>query len=166
MNIRHGGGKRIAPIFQAIAAYSPDIVVITEYRNGKVGECLRSNLTVAGWEHQIAAPTPERDNSVLIVGKQPLIIDNRPLFNENWQGDRHIVVRGDRFMIVAVYLHPGHKKLPSWERLLITAGALATEPTLIIGDFNTGKHYIDEDGATFIGPEKIDRLEEFGYIDA
>jgi exonuclease III len=36
----------------------------------------------------------------------------------------------------------------------------------MIGDFNTGKHYIDEEGATFLGPEYIDRLEELGYSDA
>jgi hypothetical protein len=54
LNIRHGGGKRIAYIIQAIAAYSPDIVVITEYRNGRVGVNLRSSLSGAGWEHQIA----------------------------------------------------------------------------------------------------------------
>lgn len=166
LNIRHGGGKRIGPIVRAISAYSADIVVITEYRNGKVGENLRTSLATAGWEHQIAAPTPERENSVLIVAKEPLIIDNRPLFNENWQRDRHIVVHGYGYTIVAVYLPPGQKKLPSWERLLNTAAALGTEPTLIIGDFNTGKHFIDEDGATFIGPENIDRLEELGYIDA
>jgi exodeoxyribonuclease III len=166
LNIRHGGGKRIGPIVQAIAAYSPDIVIITEYRNGRVGENLRSSLSVAGWEHQIAAPTPERKNSVLIVAKQPIEIDDQQIFNEDWQRDRHIVVNGGGYTIVAVYLPPGPKKLPSWELLLNTAATLATEPTLIIGDFNTGKHYIDEDGATFIGPENIDRLEKLNYIDA
>lgn len=166
LNIRQGGGKRIGPIVRAIAEYSADIVIITEYRNGRVGGNLRSSLTAAGWKHQIAAPTPNRENSVLVIAKQPLKIDDRPMFNKNWLEDRHIVVHYNGYTIVAVYLPPGPKKLPSWERLLNTAAALATEPTIIIGDFNTGKHYIDEDGATFIGPEHIDRLEEFGYIDA
>lgn len=132
LNIRHGGGKRIGPIVQAITAYSPDIVVITEYQNGRVGENLQSSLSVAGWEHQIAASTPERENSVITVAKQPLEIYDHPLFNQNWEQDRHIVVRIGTYTIVAVYLPPGPKKLPSWERLLSTAEALATEPTLII----------------------------------
>lgn len=166
LNIRHGGGDRVALIVKTIATWSPDTVVITEYRNGRVGELLRSSLAVAGWEHQVAAPTPERHNSVLIVGRQPVKIDDRPLSHADWQRDRHLVVRTSTGTIVAVYLPPGPSKLPSWARLLITAAALATEPTLIIGDFNTGKHHIDEEGATFLGPEYIDRIEELGYTDA
>lgn len=166
LNILQGGGKRINSIVQAISAYSPDMVVFTEYRTGRVGDNLRSALAVAGWKHQIAAPTALRENSVLMAAKQPLTIDDRPLFNKNWQEDRHIVVRGYGYTIVAVYFPPGPKKLPAWERLLTTAASLATTPTLIIGDFNTGKHYLDKEGAKFIGPENIERLESLGYIDA
>jgi hypothetical protein len=91
LNIRHGGGDRVALIVKTIATWSPDTVVITEYRNGQVGELLRSSLAVAGWGHQVAAPTPERDNSVLIVGRQPVIIYDGPLPHADWQRDRHLV---------------------------------------------------------------------------
>ena len=40
-NIRSGGGKRIEEIASTIVAYTPDVVVITEYRKGKSGEHLK-----------------------------------------------------------------------------------------------------------------------------
>jgi exonuclease III len=43
---------------------------------------------------------------------------------------------------------------------------LAAGPTILIGDFNTGKRYIDEDGATFIGSEYMDQLGVLGYLDS
>jgi exonuclease III len=37
---------------------------------------------------------------------------------------------------------------------------------LIIGDINTGKHHLDEQGASFYGAEYLDKLEEVGFIDS
>jgi exonuclease III len=67
---------------------------------------------------------------------------------------------------------------PAGERLTRGLDALgfvhqAVTPTLpprrnavLIGDFNTGKHRVDELGATFVLSECLDALERRGWVDA
>lgn len=166
LNICHGGGQRIPRIVEAIASLSPDTVVVTEYRNNVAGENLRSALKAGGWGHQVVTPTPERVNGILVAGRDRVLLRSAPVSETAWAHDRHLVIQTESCVVVAVYLPPGPTKIPSWERLLITAQALVTEPVVLIGDFNTGKHYLDEEGATFIAPGYLDRLEAVGYRDS
>ena len=69
-NIRSGGGKRIEKIASTIEAYSPDVVVITEYRKGKSGEHLKNMLSDSGWKHFSIAGCEENKNSSLIATKE------------------------------------------------------------------------------------------------
>ncbi len=50
-NIRSGGGTRVPAIADAIKAHRPDIVVLTEFRNGPKGASLLSKLTEQGTRH-------------------------------------------------------------------------------------------------------------------
>lgn len=166
LNIRHGGGRRVGSIAEVVKSLSPDTVVLTEYRNSALGDALRSALRLEGWKHQVASPTGERVNGVLVAARYQLSLGHTVVSAAAWERDRSLVVRSEPCIVVAVYFPPEPKKIRSWERLLVTARALAQEPVLLIGDFNTGKHYLDEAGATFIGPEYLERLEGIGYVDA
>ena len=77
-----------------------------------------------------------------------------------------LLARTESFTILAVYLPHGPTKIPSWERIAVTAGSLTGERAIVIGDFNTGKHHVDERGATFIAPEYLDRMASLGFVDA
>jgi exonuclease III len=48
---------------------------------------------------------------------------------------------------------------------LLDIAAAQSEPTLLIGDLNTGRHGIDETGKTFNLPDRFERLSE-KWIDA
>jgi exonuclease III len=37
--------------------------------------------------------------------------------------------------------------------------------TLLVGDFNTGRHYLDEKGATYVSADYMDRIEAAGFQD-
>jgi len=69
-NIRSGGGKRIEKIVAAVIAYSPDVVVITEYRKGKSGEYLKNALGNSGFQHFSVAPCESNKNTSLIAVKR------------------------------------------------------------------------------------------------
>lgn len=57
------------------------------------------------------------------------------------------------------------QKADYWDAVLAAAERRITEPFLLIGDFNTGKHRVDEAGRTFHCADKFGRLEEFGWTD-
>ena len=68
-------------------------------------------------------------------------------------------------MLVGVYFALGRRKIPLFEHLLALPAEVLSRPALLLGDFNTGRHELDEAGATFIVPEYLAKLETRGWID-
>ena len=58
------------------------------------------------------------------------------------------------------------QKAGYWDAVLVAAERRITELFLLIGDFNTGKHRIDETGRTFHCADMFGQLEESGWTDA
>ncbi|MEZ5229332.1 MAG: hypothetical protein R2710_22540 [Acidimicrobiales bacterium] len=52
-----------------------------------------------------------------------------------------------------------------WDAVLDSATQLADEPTVITGDFNTGRHLIDEDGRTFHSADRFEAILDAGWVD-
>lgn len=164
LNIRHGGGTRIEAILGHVQGLNPDTVVLTEYRGNPQGETLRRRLAEQGWSHQAATSLGPRLNGILAASRYPVIQRGESCV-EAWAAARHLHLSTAGVELIAVYLPPGRTKLPAWARLLDAARELRDQASLLLGDFNTGKHHIDEDGATFIGHDFPKRLEEIGFVD-
>jgi exonuclease III len=69
--------------------------------------------------------------------------------------------------LVGLYVIPHHRKAPAlkpryWGALLAAAEQRRARPFLLVGDFNTGAHYQDEDGATFRCADQFKRLTQSG----
>lgn len=113
--------------------------------------------------YQISNIIEPLKNSVFVASKHPFIansgIENIKYFS------RIVDLKFKKFDLVGVYFPTKEKKLPVFEEL-IKLLSLKTNCTVCIGDFNTGKHYIDEQGATFIGAHYINQIEDIGLIDA
>ena len=67
--------------------------------------------------------------------------------------------------VIGVYLPLGGAKTPYWEAVVAAAADRAKGPCLILGDFNTGRHLLDEAGATLVSAPFMDRMEEAGFVD-
>ena len=67
--------------------------------------------------------------------------------------------------IIGAYFPQGEAKRPYWRAIADAARQRSGEPTLIIGDFNTGRHFIDEARKTFAVAEAMDWMAEAGFID-
>ena len=67
--------------------------------------------------------------------------------------------------MVGVYFAQSHAKRPLFSWLLGGPGGLE-RPTIVIGDFNTGLHHVDEAGATFHCASEFGRLAQAGWVDA
>lgn len=67
--------------------------------------------------------------------------------------------------LLGFYFANKQAKVPLFEWFTTLPQDLLESPTLMIGDMNTGKHFIDEPGKTFVGSDYIDQLEELGWVD-
>jgi len=165
LNILHGGGPRVERLLMEIEREDPDTLVLTEFRHGPTGARIMDGLRRLGLPHQVGSPTAPGVNGILVASRSPLALEVAAA-DPGWDRKRHLVVRLETLTLVAVYLQSGKDKLVPWEALLETASRLREQRTVLAGDFNTGKHRIDELGATFIGAACIDRLEALGFVDA
>jgi len=165
LNVRHGGGSRTTAICEALRAHSADIIVLTEFRENSSGQLIKRALGRCGYEHVASSHPPAKANGVLLASRtafeQKAARPDVPLGPWRW-----LECRFDRLTIVGLYFPLGTPKLPFWDYLLSEASSRSEDQILLIGDFNTGKHHIDEAGATFIGPGNLSKLEALGFVDA
>lgn len=165
LNVRHGGGRRVAAICDALQAHAADVVVLTEFRENSSGLLIKQALRQGGYQHFASSAPLARTNGVFMASRvafeQEAACPNVPRGSWRW-----LECRFDRFTIVGLYFPIGVPKLPFWDYLLAEVSRRAGDAILLVGDFNTGKHYIDEAGATFVGADNPGKLEALGFVDA
>jgi len=71
LNIRQGGGTRIASISDYLVTQDRDAVVISEFRCNAVGHKLIATLRQAGYSHFHHTNTEPRQNTVMVATKLP-----------------------------------------------------------------------------------------------
>jgi exodeoxyribonuclease III len=168
LNIQHGGGRRTQAISDALLAATPDVVVLSEFHVGPGGSRLLEQLFEAGLtEHAQAKPSSiEYPNTVAIASRLPLGNVQSPLGNS---ANRHRVLEVDvaGFTLGAVYFPLGKPKLAFWrDEFLPYAASRIGRPSLLIGDWNSGRHYLDESGATLHAAREFEAMTEAGWVDA
>ena len=162
-NIRQGGGSRILQIVKAIEAQAPAVLVLSEFRNNKSGIQIRISLLRLDYRYQVVTGAKPNDNSVLIASRYPC---NSFLFPKADDNFTHNVVMAEfsAFYVLGVYLP--HKKKHKLFDFLIEQVKAHTKPCIIVGDYNTGKNYIDQKGNSFWYTEDLEALENNGMVDA
>jgi exonuclease III len=165
LNICHGGGSRVPAICTSIARHNADILVLTEFREGRSGRAVRERLAAEGWIHQTTIDPPPKTNGVVIASRIPFGMTTR-LSTSGLEQWRAIECQFDRFDLLGVYVPLGSSKPTFWNALNTVARHNRDRNYLILGDFNTGRHLIDEAGTTFLCEKSFRELEELGFIDA
>lgn len=165
LNILAGGGKRVSAIVDFLAKHSADILVITEFRENKSGDELQRRLKDCGWMFQSSSNPPRATNGVLVASR--IVFENVSHQQEIPEGKcRWIECQFTTFRLVGVYFPHGIPKLNSWPWFIEAARSRSNNPCVIVGDFNTGLHFIDEEKRTFRVPEYMNRMKEIPFIDA
>jgi exodeoxyribonuclease-3 len=164
-NICCGGGRRVEAIAAAAARYAPDLAVLTEFRDGKTGSQLRAALAGQGLGHQLATNSPPRRNGILVAAGFPVEVESA--LQSPWdEAGRILPVRAGGLSIVACYFPQRHEKNAVYDYLESISASLLGQPCLLLGDFNTGLHRMDEDRATFIAEDRFRGLLDLGWTDA
>jgi len=145
LNLRHGGGRRIAALTDWLLSKSPSAVVATEWRNNVPGQYLRNRLTLGGLESLLAAPATSQINTVLlaargITGSQAATPLNSPV------GDLVSISTEVGVTILGCYFPQRMDKTPFFHRCTELAERNSHQPFVMIGDFNTGRNDLDIEG--------------------
>jgi exonuclease III len=161
-NIRQGGGSRIRQIVQKIAKSKAQVVVLSEFRNSSKGSFLRNKLLEFGYRYQFVTQAESGENSVLVCSQFPA---NSRLFSHvKWDYSQNIIaIDFPAFSLYGMYL-PHKKKHRLFDLLLDETKS--HKPAILVGDFNTGKNYIDQKGDSFWYTDKLEMLEEQDIVDA
>jgi exonuclease III len=164
LNVQHGGGKRIPEILDYLQSQDADVIVLTEFRGNLNAEALRSGLAARGFHHFAGAPVSPKKNSVCIFSRQPFV---PRMYPELPAQDRHRLISAhfDGMAVYGVYF-PQNKAKAGLFEFLAEGGHRPAEATyFVVGDFNTGLHFQDEQGATFYCTSEFKALSESGLVD-
>lgn len=173
-NILHGGGtKRTPEIALRLAELSPDVVVLTEFRRTTGGQ-IAGVLLDRGLCHQCwTDPEPGR-NGVFVASRTPIELGDPapdPTFRNRWLDVR---LTDANTWLTAIHAPDTHRsnaegvqrQASFWQYLVTLAESRKQGRMLIAGDFNTGRHRLDESGETFTGSWFLGRLSTLGFRDA
>ncbi len=165
-NIKHGENKpHLVNITDTLVTHDPDILVLTEFREGPKGDFIRNRLSGAGWVHQSTSGPAPNTNGLLIAAKGPLSPCKgsiAPTESHRWM---EFEVDEVRFLAIHIPINTTHTKTLFWDKVLQRADSLVDRPALIIGDFNTGLP-ADAQGTPFHCVESMQRLLNMGWQDA
>jgi exodeoxyribonuclease III len=145
LNLRHGGGRRIAPLTDWLLTKSPSAVIATEWRNNVPGQHLRNRLTLDGLQLALTVPAASQINTVLLAargikGSQPATPLNSPV------GDLVSISTEEGVRILGCYFPQRMDKTPFFHRCIELAERNSHQPFVMIGDFNTGRNDLDIEG--------------------
>jgi exodeoxyribonuclease III len=163
-NIRQGGGDRKERIIDSISCHDPDILVLTEFRENKHTQYFRTRLSKLGYLNSAVASKDTGLNTVCVASKNSFVPET---FQKelNGEGHRLVVAHFNEFTVVGVYFAQKQEKNILFNFINNNASVLSKQRCLIIGDFNTGKHFIDEEGKTFHCAKEFEDLEGSGFVD-
>lgn len=163
-NARHGGGNRAKAFAERLAEFSPDVAIISEYRNNASGEKIRRILSDSGLPNCSSVVTAAKTNTAWIAAADSFEPERLPGLGD--ESHRCVRARVRGINVFGFYFPQKHEKVPVFDAICSLDPSILNEPSLLIGDFNTGRHYTDESGKTFYAADYFDRLEEIGWIDA
>jgi exodeoxyribonuclease III len=165
LNIQHGGGRRVPKILAYLRSQSADVIVLTEFREDANARALRSDLGTEGFLHFAAASIGAKENSVCIFSRQAFVPRTYP---ELPLQDRHRLISAhfNGLAIFGVYFSQNRAKAGLFQFLLNGKHRPTEAAYIVVGDFNTGLHGIDEAGSTFYCADEFAALSHSGLVDS
>ncbi|SIO52302.1 Endonuclease/Exonuclease/phosphatase family protein [Bradyrhizobium erythrophlei] len=145
LNLRHGGGRRIASLTDWLLSKSPSAVIATEWRNNAPGQHLRNRLTLNGLESILASPATPQMNTVLLAARGTVSSKAATPLNSP-VGELVSISMVDGVSILGCYFPQRMAKSPFFRRCIEMAASNSHRPFVMIGDLNTGRNDLDIEG--------------------
>jgi exonuclease III len=156
-------------IVLSLLSHQPDLVALTEF-HAATGGSVRGILADAGLGFQATSSIDPAINSILIASRVPM--EPTDLGVAFPGGDsRMLDVRLPTLGILVTGVHVpddsrGADKLASWHYLVDLARERKEKSWIVLGDFNSGRHRLDEAGRSFKGTPLLGTFSSLGMLDA
>ncbi|MBX3378953.1 MAG: endonuclease/exonuclease/phosphatase family protein [Phycisphaeraceae bacterium] len=170
-NILHGGGSRRMPeILLNLLSHRPDLILLSEYRT-TVGGQIRGVLADHGLHHQETSLPAPRKNGLLWASRFPLRRSQQPAPTSHALGNRWLDmhVEGHDLQVTGVHIPDDSRptaRAACWQSIVASARLNSEQSHIFIGDLNTGRHRLDEEGRTFTCTSQLGSVCTLGYVDA
>ena len=158
------GSPRLSRLVPWLAKIDAEVLVLTEFKTGPLGEEIGALLAESGYPHLLSHPQGPYKLGTAIASRQPLTPIELPIPapQEPW---RSIGARVEGVNVFGFYFPLGPAKQHYWDWVLSIAEGLKGSNAILLGDFNTGKVLVDEVGESFDCQERHEALEALGFID-
>jgi exonuclease III len=170
-NILHGGGARRMPeILLNLLSHKPDLILLSEYRT-TIGGQIRGILADHGLEHQqTSLPAPHK-NGLLWASRFGLTRSTQPAPAAHGLSSRwlDVCVEGHDLQLTGVHIPDDSRptaRAVCWQSMVTSARLNREKSHIFVGDFNTGRHGLDEAGRTFTCTSQLGAVCTLGYADA
>jgi exodeoxyribonuclease-3 len=159
------GEPRLTRLVPQLAKLNADLLVLTEFKSGLLGDELRERLAKEGYVHFQSHPQGPFTLGTAIASRQSITVIDLPIpaATEPW---RSLGVSIEGLEVFGSYFPLKEAKPLYWDWLLANAQKIVDRDVVLLGDFNTGKIRIDEAGETFDCQDKQEAMEKLGFIDA
>jgi len=145
LNIRHGGGSRAQSLLDWMFHHTPDVVVLPEWRNNRIGQGILKTFRAEGFTAATAFRHDTVANGLLIAAKQAFDFQRITLrASEKGELLRAEIPFGLR--VLAGYFPQLQAKEPFFRLCFDEASRAGEVPILLIGDLNTGRNDLDIEG--------------------
>ena len=138
-------------------------MVLSEYRNNESGHLIRTKLLLAGFVFQFGSPIEAAINGVLIASRKACSFT---CYLGQINDFPEALIRAEMADLTVYGLYFPHKKKHTLFPFLKTQLAQSHQAQLLIGDFNTGKNFVDQKGDSFWYTEALKDLKRDGFLDA
>jgi exodeoxyribonuclease III len=157
LNVRNGGGTRVAAICQFLGRHKPDVIVLTEWRESTSGRNFIAWIESQGL-HYARLNDGSTANGVFLAARIPFQV--MTMTPHGSAPGVLMLARFQSWTLLASYFPQGAFKARFFTACAEIAVAHAETPFTIIGDLNTGNQLVDKSagGARYFCAEGFDAL--------
>jgi len=155
LNVRNGGGTRVAAICQFLGSHKPDVIVLTEWREGTSGRNFMEWINSQGLLHNATLNDGSTANGVCLAARIPFQIGTMTP-HDSTPGVLMLACF-QSWTLLASYFPQRARFFTACAEI---AAAHAATPFVIVGDLNTGNQLVDKSagGAPYFCAEGFDAL--------
>ena len=168
-NLLHGGGPRRMPLIAlSLLEHRADVVVLTEFRRTTGGQ-IAGVLADHGLMHQFSTEPPKGCNGILIASRAPVRPVPPAASPSISRRLAEVAIDDFGFTLAGLHIPPdgsGSARDAVFQATVDAARRRQEEAFILLGDFNAGRHRVDEEGETFTCTRLLGEIATYGYVDA
>ena len=162
-------GRRAEKVVNYLRHSAADFLVFSEFKKNLIGTSFEEELKMTGFGYWSISKTENPKELGVAVFSQheavPVHVSPKPV-------DKGRIAALDigGLTVAGVYFFAGDKNMPGTGKFtlfdyLLSVPREFSGPSLVMGDYNTGLHFIDEEGKTYSAEDRFEAMEDRGWVD-